>query len=118
MVKTIAIQVDVIPTGGGYYTLGNFSGTDPGKLSIVDIQVSWSGLDATNGLVTALQRHTSDLNWTKITYLTRNLNPADDSENLVIQDFSSGIVGLFINKGTATTGTIYVRVNARKYAGV
>lgn len=116
MLKTVVIPVEKIPAQGKYYTLGAFSSTDPGRLSIVDVQISWDGINAFGGYFKLCQRHSEDLNWTDVTTLNQSFATSTGSENLVIHDFSSGLVSVFINKASATTGTIKIKANAVKFA--
>lgn len=116
MLNTISIPVNAIPAAGQYYTIGSFSNTDPGRLSIVDLQISWDGVNAFTGYFKVCQRHVSDLNWTDVSTLTANLSTASGSEGLVIHDFSSDLVSVFINRALATTGVIKIKANAVKFA--
>lgn len=116
MLRPMTIPVVKIPVSGKYYTLGAFSSTDPGRISVVDVQVSWSGINANGGCFKVCQRHNSRMNWSDVSTLSQNLSTTDGSENLVIQDFSSDLVAVFIDRGPATSGEITIVVRPVKFA--
>jgi hypothetical protein len=114
MLKTSVINVSTIPSGGKYYTLGGFAnGEHP---AVVDVQVSWDGLDGFDGYFKFCQRHVSGLNWTDVTGLQTTMGSIDGSESLINHDFTSNLVGIFIDKGSAKFGEISIRVSYVKQA--
>jgi hypothetical protein len=114
MLKTINIDVSTIPSGGKYYTLGGFANKE--HPSVVDVQVSWDDLDGLTGYFKFCQRHASALNWTDVTGLRTNLSTSDGSESLINHDFTSNIVGVYIDKGNAKYGSIKIMVSYVKQA--
>lgn len=114
MLRTVTIPIETIPSGGLNYTLGGFSNSL--KPAVVDVQVSWVGIDGYDGYFKFCQKHSPEMNWSDVTGLLTTMNTSTGSENLINHDFTSNLVSIFISKGTAKTGTIKINVSYVKQA--
>ena len=102
---------DQITTNASADTTANFSMTDNiSTYTHVAVQVVWSGLDATDGVIKT-QWTIDGTNWEDSQ--TYTLGTASGSEILSDAEFTAHMFRVRYEKGSNTTGTLNVYANAK-----
>ena len=86
-----------------------FSLGDCSKVDAVNIDVQWSDVNTTDGLLSVVQKadNSDESDWNIVPSLTVPLNAASGSQSMTYNE-PVGLVGLQLVKNTATAGTINV----------
>jgi len=106
-----AAYKDQIATSASAATTANFSLTDNiSTFTHVAVQVVWSGLDATDGVIKT-QWSIDGTNWEDSQ--TYTMATASGSEILSDDGFTAHMFRVSYNKGTNTAGTLNVYANAK-----
>ena len=100
----------VSPIASGDYLLADCFSFD-----WVSIQVWWDNLDATDAIVTILERSSINNPWVEVPMLTYTLTSSSDSIIFIDEDFNAREVGIRINKGSCNIGDVNTYVRMKNY---
>lgn len=98
-----SFSFDVSELKDNYFELGDFN-----EYNIVSIVVEWSNLDNVDAVVKLIMREGD--RWIDVPDLDYTLNTTNGACKLTHADWSSVYAGVYINKGSNTTGVINVYV--------
>ncbi len=93
----------------GFYYLADLS-----SYTIVNIQCTWSNINATDGYAKYCEKNNiSVVTWNESYNKLITLDIVNDSRMITVENFTSKIVGLFIEKGSITNGILKVHIFAK-----
>ena len=95
------LTFDIATMSNATFSIGDFC-----KWGKVAITAEWSGLDKTDAVISFKIRNTSTLTWETIPLLQYTIVNAAGSQTLEHREFASAFVGIDIDKGTNTAGSI------------
>ena len=90
----------------GFYLLYDMTG-----YTNIDIQCSWTNINGTDSYFKYCEKNAASLNWDEKGQAIA-VTTSDDSREINITGFKSKFVGVFIEKGSVSSGKLVIYINA------